>query len=232
LLTWYSRLLPQVEGYDGFDRYWRAAALALAQAPVKPANVSKLLSESLANFPEEPRFVLAAAILAAQEWIIGDSSSPNAPLRRAPEIIRRYDAAIALESTRAEASVRKAWFLNRMGRHPEALATIDSAMPDPRDAVLCYWRELFRGRIFDDLARPADAVLAYRAALSIAPEAQSARVGLMNALARNGHADDARVIAEAIQTGRANADDPFWTYWQGDYRWFPILLSRLAELAG
>jgi tetratricopeptide (TPR) repeat protein len=231
LLARYARLLPQVEGYDSFDRYWRAAALALVQAPVRPASATKLLNESLAKFPNEPRFVLAGAIIADQEWIVGDITSPTAPVRRAPEILRQYDAAIALEPVRAEASVRKAWFLTRMGRHAEALAVVESAKPDPRDGVLNFWRELFRGKILDSLGRPADAAQAFRAALAIAPEAQSARVGLMNALARTGQRVDAKVIADAIGTARAGIEDPWWIYWQADYRWFPTLFSRLTEFA-
>jgi tetratricopeptide (TPR) repeat protein len=231
LLTRHSGLLPQVEGYDGFERYWRAAALALAQAPVRPANAAKLLKESLAKFPDEPRFVLASAVLADQEWIIGDITSPTAPVRRAPEIIRLYDAAIALETTRAEASIRKAWFLNRMGRRAEALTLIEGAAPLQQDLVLCYWRELLRGKILDDLGRSADAIQSFRAALAISPEAQSARVGLMNAFARVGQREDARVIADAIATARADAQDPWRIYWQADYRWFPTLFARLAEFA-
>jgi tetratricopeptide (TPR) repeat protein len=231
LIVQHAALLPQVEGYDGFERYWRAAALALTQAPVQPAAVGDLLKKSLARFPDEPRYVLAAAVFADQEWIVGDITSPRAPVRRASEIMRLYDAAIALEPTRAEASVRKAWFINRMGHPADALALIDSASPAPQDLVLCFWRQLFRGKILDDLGRPADAIQAYRAALAIAPEAQSARAGLMNALARTGQREDARVIADAIASARADAEDPWRIYWQADYRWFPTLFSRLAELA-
>lgn len=232
LLDHHRKLLKQVEGYDGFERYWIAAALALAQAPAKPVpSINQLLAQGLALFPDEPRFVLASAIFADQEWITGDITSASAPTRRSADVIRRFDAAIALEPTRAEASVRKAWFLNRMGHHAEALSVIESAKPDPQDALLRYWRELFRGKILDDLGRLDDAAAAFRAALAIAPNAQSARSALMAVLVRSGHLREAEQEAETIQTTPANTFDPWWIYWQADYRWFPTLFSRLADFA-
>jgi tetratricopeptide (TPR) repeat protein len=97
--------------------------------------------------------------------------------------------------------------------------------------MLRFWRELVRAKTLDDMGRWDEAIEAYRAALAIAPEAQSARVGLMNTLARTGRGADARVIAEAIQTASATADDPWWGYWQADYRFFADLVKKLRGLA-
>jgi tetratricopeptide (TPR) repeat protein len=221
LLARYSRLVRQVSGDDEFEKDWMAAALALSEAPVRPADAQKLLESAIKRFPDEPRFLLAKAMLADQQ----------AQAKTADAVIGFYDAATMSEFTRDEARVRKARLLNRLGRNAEALANVDAVTAIQNDQTLQFWRELIRAKILDDLGRLSDAIAGFRAALAIAPEAQSARMGLMTSLARNGQTADALVVAEAIQTAGADADDPWWRYWQADYRFFPNLLARMKGLA-
>jgi len=221
LLTRYGKLVRQVSGEDEFEKLWLLAQLALAEAPVRPADAQKLVDAALKRFPNEPRFILAQAI----------TSEESAQTKDANRVLANYDLAAADASTRDEALVRKARLLTRLNFQAEALLTLDKTGPIDNDAVVRFWRELIRGKTLDELGRLAEAAASFRAALVIAPEAQSARVALMNTLARMGQRDDARVIAEAIQTGRADADDPWWSFWQADYRFFPDLMKRLRELS-
>jgi tetratricopeptide (TPR) repeat protein len=218
LLGRYTRLVRQVSSDDVFEKDWLAAALALAEAPARAAEAQRVLATALRRFPAEPRFILARAILADQQ----------SQGKSADGALAAYDAAMASEFTRDEARVRKAVLLNRLGRNAEALETIEAAGAITNDPTLRFWRELIRARILSEMGKLTDAIAGYRAALAVSPEAQSARVGLMTALARNGQGADARVVAEAIQT--VTADDPWWSYWQADYRFFPGLLARMKGL--
>jgi hypothetical protein len=60
-------------------------------------------------------------------------------------------------------------------------------------------------------------IAAYRAAAAMLPGAQAARVGLMNSLLLRGERAEAEALAEFIQTTRDQSQDPWWSYWQGQY---------------
>lgn len=221
LLTRYAKLVRQVSGEDSFEKDWLWAQLALAEAPNRPADAQKLVDAALKKFPAEPRFLLARAIIADQARTAKDSKA----------VLAAYDAAAADPSTRDEALVRKAMMLVRMSLYGDAVAALDQTGAIADDAMLRYWREVIRAKAFDAMGRFDNAITAYRAALAVVPEAQSARVGLMSTLVRTGQGGDARVIAEAIQSARADAPDPWWSYTQADYRFFPDLMKRLRGLA-
>jgi tetratricopeptide (TPR) repeat protein len=220
LLTRYGRLVRQVSGDDEFEKDWLKAQIGLAEAPVRPAEAQKLIDAALKRYPDEPRFVLARAITAEE------SAAP----KDAAKVLAAYDIAAADPATRDEALVRKARLLTRLGTSSEALLALDRTGAIAADPMLRFWRELVRAKALDEMGRWDDAIAAYRTALAIAPEAQSARVGLMNTLARTGRPEDARVIAEAIQTAPPGADDPWWGYWQADYRFFADLVKKLRGL--
>jgi predicted Zn-dependent protease len=81
------------------------------------------------------------------------------------------------------------------------------------------------------LNRHKDAIKAYRAALSLAPSAQSGRVALMNALLMSGDRAGAEALAEQIQTETGTQLDPWWMYWQGQYRLHLQAIARVRELS-
>jgi hypothetical protein len=68
-------------------------------------------------------------------------------------------------------------------------------------------------------------------ALALIPTAQSARVSLMNALFQRGDRAEASTVAEQVQTETAAYTDPWWMYWQGQYRLFPLAIARLRQLS-
>ena len=69
------------------------------------------------------------------------------------------------------------------------------------------------------------------AALAVAQAAQSARVALMNALLMRGDRDAAQAFGERIQTEATDELDPWWMYWQGQYRLQPQAMARVRELS-
>src|SRR4029434_11272161 len=114
---------------------------------------------ALTRFPSEPRFVLARAFIADQRRPLSvlrprgtTTPLPTALKTHAEEVTARYDAAMKFAETAAEARVRKAWFLHRMGQDEEALSILTApAATAPPDALIDYLRHLFRAQVLDAL---------------------------------------------------------------------------------
>jgi VWFA-related protein len=240
MLVNFHRLVRDPLEPDDFERLWLAAEIAALDEAIRPAVVQSFVRHALARFPNEPRFVLALAFLTDQRWPIGVVSplagalgAPVPPPDFVTDVITRYEAAVALPETATEARIRLGWFLHRLGRDAEALERLDAAVDDRSDTTLPYLRQLMRGHVLVALGRLDPALDSYRAAAALRPGAQSARVGLMNALLLAGRRTEAEAMAETIQAARADAFafDPWSTYWQGDQRLFWGILGRLREMA-
>jgi tetratricopeptide (TPR) repeat protein len=154
-------------------------------------------------------------------------SRPAVDERHITEVLAAYDRAITFAETAAEARVRKAWMLHRLDRHDEALVLLD-APGDEADVEVSYLRQLFRGRVLDAMGRAAEARDAYRRAYTLVPTAQSARVALIRHAAMVGDTAEAASLSEAVLTDRESGD-PWWGYWQADFRMVPGALARMRE---
>jgi tetratricopeptide (TPR) repeat protein len=187
----------------------------------------------MSRFPTESRFPLIRAF--ALDYRLRqavDSVGAGERLRARPaaqldDLLARYDDALRHPDVATEAAVRKAWLLHRLLRHDEALALLNAAGDDPSDAAITYYRHLIRGRVLDTLGRLDDAVAAYRQALDLVPDAQSASIGLMTGLLRLGQHDEAEALADRVQASQDA--DPWPDYWAGDYRYYPGIIARLRE---
>ena len=93
--------------------------------------------------------------------------------------------------------------------------------------------DLVRGQILRARGRTEDAAKAYQDALTIWPGAQSARVALMTLSLSRGDRQEAAKLADAAETETASDSpyDPWWTYWLGDYRAYPLIVAKLREVA-
>ena len=228
MLAAYSRLVRHPLGPDTFERDWLAAEIAVLEGSIKPALADSFVTSALERFPDEPRFLLARAIVSDQLWPLGRLSDlDGGPPPRIDVVIAQYDAAIKYPETAVEASVRKAWFLHRLGREEEALALLDAAGGRSLDVDVTSPSSVSRS-VLDALQRLDAAIAEYREALALVPNAQSAR-GAMNGLQRRGAAADARALAGAIQTTASAPIDPWWMYWYADYRLLPAMLTSLRE---
>ena len=212
--------------------YWLWAAIAVLEGANQPDLAQQPITDGLRQFPDEPRFRLARAFVTDQSRALNQLARNGTALPTAASHIKdvtaAYDAAMNDPETAVEARVRKSWLLHRAARGEEALAVLDG-IGTPPEALLDYLRHLIRGRVLDGLGRTDDAASAFRSAVLLFPNAQSARVGLMTALQRQGNAPGALEQAELIQTIRADAVDPWWRYWQGDYRLLGTVFTRLRE---
>lgn len=242
LLARYSRLirpsLPIAELLDlqssDFEHLWLTATLALLQGRLSPPLSEPFVERALERFPNEPRFLLARAIVADQRWrgfgtmSFGDrTTATEITIKQGNEVIAAYEAVAAASSELAtEARIRLGWFLYRVGRKAEALKQFDAAPPLPQDAAMEYLRHLFKSHLFLSQEMYAEATAEARIAHVILPEAQSARVLLMNAGTLRGDTGGVDPIAENIESA-PRTSDPWWMYWLGDYRWYPAALGAL-----
>jgi tetratricopeptide (TPR) repeat protein len=230
LLDSYRKLVRRPFAPDRFEHDWYAAGIDLVEGLGRPDVARSFVEHALARFPDDPRFLLAGAILGDQAKPLGALTDLSASDRKAVQsLLDRYETLAAYTAVAGEARVRQAWLLHRLDRNAEALSELDRIDERAADAYVRYLCDLFRGEVLDALGRPDDALAAYRAALSVLPDAQSARVALMNAFFRRGDRRNAQVLADGIQTAAENDGDPWWWYWEGDYRFFAGAIARLRD---
>ncbi|HEX6322800.1 MAG TPA: hypothetical protein VFZ36_03670 [Vicinamibacterales bacterium] len=218
---------------DAFERYWLWGVIASLQGVNQPDLAREFADYALTRFPNEPRFLLAQAFAADQTRASAETDGRGGAgqASHVREVTALYDAAARFADTAAEARVRKAFFLHRIGRHADALAeleAVDAGAAD-RDAMIGYLRRLFLGRVLEALARVDEARAAYESARRAQPEAQSPAVALMRLHVRAGDRPAAEAMAAAIQAAPKSAFDPWWVYWLGDARQYGAIVARLRE---
>ena len=250
LLNKHRLLVRDPLGPDSFEKLWLWTAVAIFESVNAQAVSENFVTSALARFPDEPRLLLAKAFLLDRQqpfaWgpasrndlfipqfsggqlnevrISTPSGLSNDHVR---DVSAAYDAAMVSADTAAEARIRKSLLLFRAGRPQEALALLESAGARTQDLALRYFSNLFRGRVQTALGSAGDAAAAYEAALALAPLAQSPRVALMALALYRGDREAAAAMAEQIQKAGPDAWDPWWNYWQGDYRLVTGALSRM-----
>jgi tetratricopeptide (TPR) repeat protein len=232
LLERFTRFVRHPLGPTEFERQWHLTVVMLLQGTLRPGLAQPFVDRALARFPSDPQFLLARAIVSELDYQHFRSAGG---IRLAPsldEVRKNYEAAMAAPPVATEARIRLALRLHMIRQSKEALALLDATTADPvQTPTLAYLRELFRGHALGALDRPDDAMTAYREALLIIPPGQAARVALMRRLLERGNSADAEALADLVQTERSPALDPWWMYWQGQYRMYPQAIARLRELS-
>jgi tetratricopeptide (TPR) repeat protein len=228
LLAEYNARVRRPEGADAFECSWLWTEVAALEGAFIADSAMLFVPRAVDRCPGEARLHLAYAIISEQQWLRGSVGTAETE-----GILERYQAAIKSPDTAAEARMRAAWFLCRIGRLDEALALADVSPPAGTDAYVRYLTDLVRGQILRARGRQDEAEKAYRDALTVWPGAQSARVALMTLLLSRGDRQQAAQLAEAAETEAASGNriDPWWTYWLGDYRAYPAIVANLRELA-
>jgi tetratricopeptide (TPR) repeat protein len=236
LLARHTRFIRHPLEPQEFERLWHYAVLTLLQATLRPNVLDVFAGRALDRFPDEPRFLLARAIAADQRTAAGGPlrwASPNPATVASVEAAKAlYELVLGRPEVSTEARIRLAFLLHRQGKNDEALIRLDEAAARPiEDGMLRYLHQLFRGQVLADLNRVDESLAAYRAALAILPSAQSARVAIMNTLYKQGDRAGAEALAEQVQTEPVGLMDPWWIYWQGQYRLHLQVMARLREVA-
>jgi hypothetical protein len=138
---------------------------------------------------------------------------PPQELALAERDLRR---ALASDPTLVEARIRLAHVLSALNRKAEAAAlarTVDDATLPP---FLAYYGAMVLGRAEADLGRHAEARRAFERAARLLPAAQSPQIALSRLAVAEGHGADAitALIATSGPTAKADAIDPWWSYFR------------------
>jgi VWFA-related protein len=234
LLEQHARFIRQPLGADGFECHWYWTATARLEGLQRPDAALPFVQNALTRCAGDPRLRLALGMVTDQRWVGSTVGRAGASIAAVPppaahtrEVLERYEAARGPGAAGEEAAIREAWFLYRTGQVDRALSVLGPVPADSKE--LRYLHALVRGHILRYLTREDEAAAAYGAALDAWPGAQSARVALMTLHVQQGRREAAADLAAAVET--ADVLDPWWFYWQGDYRAFPTILGRLRELA-
>jgi hypothetical protein len=237
---------------DAFESQFHRTAVALLAAMNAPQDVERYLDAirdrmSSDGTPagaaklSDPRLLLARAIarevqalpasLASRRgrdglrsWTV--AADDGDARKRLDVPLRLLRSARGYAETRAEASVRYAFLLHRLGQHPDALAALD-AIPSNADRTVEYWRALVRGRILTTVGRMRDAVTEYERAAALVPGVQTPAVALAALQLKLGDRDAALRWAAAARSTSGEPVDPWTWFWTGEGR---FLTTRLVEL--
>jgi tetratricopeptide (TPR) repeat protein len=225
--------LPEL---DAFELLWNKTAVAFASGRKEPEVVEELIDVirrriTPSSPPPPARPNLVAAPVLVDPWIAlmqGYAQeahvllTPSTIAGRGRAAIEAYDKAIAFDTTRAEATVRKAWLLLQAGKTGEALEALNTFQEAwTNEGVLLYWSRLLRAKALAALDRHDEAIRMYGTALELMPSAQSPRVGIMFVEFNRGRGEHAEAIARDLRTAADPVNDPWWIYPHGDLRFFP-----------
>jgi hypothetical protein len=227
--------------FDQFEIVWNKTAVAILSGQRLPDRLMEQLQPLARRIRPSADQSPDVAVL-VDPWILlargfGDELftivEPGLLEVNGPFAIAFYDQALPHPSVRAEAALRAAWLLIRLGRQADALERLDAI--DDRwtsDPVLRYWHRLFRGKALEGLGRMRldEAIAAYEQALSIVPSAQSPRIAMMSIDARLNRPGAAAARALDIRTTTTPVIDPWWSYPFGDLRFFAARLKALRAM--
>jgi hypothetical protein len=225
---------------DAFEILWHQAAVAFLDGLQNPALRDRVGVQPMAGrFAAVPARAGASAVLVSPwaELARGVSvelfsiDHPEALDVLGPSAVEHYRLAISGGgSARAEAELRSAHVLTRLGRPVESLGIL-AELDDTRasDVTYRYWRELLRGQALDALGRLEDAVHAYEDALRIVPSAQTPHVAIAVIRSKQHRSADAAVQLEALHRNEDTSADLWSTYRDGDARFLGQRLTALRE---
>jgi len=235
LIEWGCRQIRRHAKPDEFDRHWHQTAFALLSGAIDPDALEAHVAHVKFQFPDDPRLAFERAVAADQRtapFVAGPRARDKDLLNQRGEAAKRYrEAARSSDAaTRREALVRLARVELALGDAKAAIDALGEMAPSgSTDLDVDYLAALFRGQALERLGRTDPAVQAYRTALSIVPQAQSAWTALSALLFRHGQRDDADREIAAMLERAGSARDPWWMYWPADYRRAPALVVTLRN---
>jgi tetratricopeptide (TPR) repeat protein len=151
---------------------------------------------------------------------------PDGTLVDAEAAFRR---ALAVDPWHSEARLRLGRVRLLQGRAKEALEDLQRVAREDGSLRRRYLAHLFEARAHEKRGDVESAAGAYRAALAVEPEGQSAWIGLGRALDLLGRREEAEEAFAAALGLRGVRGDPWWTYPRGDVDRLGALLAGLQR---
>jgi tetratricopeptide (TPR) repeat protein len=149
---------------------------------------------------------------------------PESSLGEAEAAFRR---AVAADPGLGEARLRLARVRLLRGRVGEAIVELQQVAREDGSLRRRYLARLFEARAHEKRGDAEAAVRAYRAAVAIEPEGQSAWIGLGRALDLLERREEAQEAFDAALGMDRKRGDPWWAYERGDLERLESLLTEL-----
>ncbi len=226
-------------GADEFECGWYWTASAGLAGRMMPELALPFLQRGIGRCPSEARLHLAYAVATDQRWPLGSCVRAMGK----PPLTSPTDTTFATSRTVIGGPWR---FPIRLSRHACGSRGSCSGSIGRTHRMTCCrrWalnrrivrsvpRSAIRGKVLQALGRFDEAATALESALTTRPQAQSARVALMHVEPARNRRPASAMLAHAIQTApvEPTVTDPWWLYWQGDYRAWSAIIANLRNSA-
>lgn len=199
------------------------------------------LMHAIERFPGDPEFQLARVIA----WTWGRDSEPmrnrgtdwrdNPNLRSRPaqlEAVVAFEPLLTVPAVAAEAHIRTGLIFVTVGDHAAALRSFEAAQPIATSSELKYLAHFLAARSLEVLQRPDDAIVQYRRALDVVPQAESAAIALASLQFARGEIEAPIALIHETFEKTATLTDPGRLIGYGFYvHWPAIKAAMRAELA-
>ncbi len=216
-----------------FECTWRRAEIALLEGSLDTDAADQFLALAQKRCPGDPELSLDQAIILDQrasgtmrglEFGAAESAADDLPQIR--QVMDLYSVAAGSPETRVSARLHQAWLFVQLGRPHDALSLLPSIAGQAKSREAQYFEHVVQGQARLAIGQPAEAAVSFRAALSLWPSAQSARVGLISALIDEGDRSGAAALADRAETA-PEGEDPWPWFIEGSAYTFT---SRIADL--
>jgi tetratricopeptide (TPR) repeat protein len=195
------------------------------------------LAHILSRFPDEPRVVVAAAMMA----VAPTDGEPTRNRSRVPASVVQKSRAARLSalsyldvlrqdpSTAAEGHVRAGHIHYSVGSYRTALEIERLAQRTARDQDTLYLGHFLAGRILVAMDRRDEAVAEFDRALALRPRALSAALAMAALRVTAPAMDPPFAVLRRALDSHDPFDDPWRLYAYGDYTRFPALVAALRQ---
>lgn len=222
------------------EQAWHLGSIALLQAGGGGVPTREFaqghLAHSLKRVAGSPRIRLAVVsdqeheVFAPRRRIDQSEIPPDVMARfrsQFTSVVEQYTALTSLPNVAEEASLRLGAFYSRVGFEDYAVNAL-TPLTRSSDGFVGYVSAFLVGEAFRKKGRNGDAATAYRQALTFAPNAMSASLGLSSALAATGDIDGALAAVNGAATSAAPVD-PWRIFAFGSGRQWPRWRDSLRQ---
>ncbi|HEX6322583.1 MAG TPA: hypothetical protein VFZ36_02570 [Vicinamibacterales bacterium] len=226
-LAWHRAALAAIQGAR--DQQFARRPVISADRPDLPFSADHI-AHAAERFPSDPAVLFAQGFF--EEFQIPVEGRMrlidiDTAARASARALEFYRGAAADPELAADAALAVGYIHLRMKRFDEVLPELANAVRGG-DAFVRYLALLLRGRAIEQLGGGEEAVAAYRAALTVIPNAQSASMALAALLHQADRPDEAIDIMTKSFAARP-AEDPWREYGFGQFRHWTRYRDRMRE---